>query len=330
MLPEFMQIVDVFREVQLPLLAVLLVLGAAGKTTRRATADGVAVLVPERLRRPTTVGTGMVEAVAAVGLIGLTGIWGEAARVLTAVMFAVAVVVLFLVRRRDPEAGCGCFGGLGRAPVGWRTFARAGLLSAVASTTIGVEPTGWQVVSAFTWVHAAVLGVELLVLAALSPELRGVLTRALHREPCALRRYPLRRAERRLRGSDVWRSLGPVMLKEEPEDVWRHGCRYFLRYDGLRYGQRVDVVYAVRLEGRPSTAVRASVVDRESEEVVATFGAVTGVELQGPPRKLPSPREAARRDAVRQDRRKTRRSLQKAQENPSGLPREDLDTGRPV
>src|SRR5699024_158149 len=109
-----------------------------------------------------------------------------------------------------------------------------------------------------------------------------------------------------------------------------HCRRYSRRYDGLRYGQRVDVVYAVRLEGRPSTAVRASVVDRESEEVMATFGAVTGVELQGPPRKLPSPREAARRDAVRQDRRKTRRSLQKAQENPSGLPREDLDTGRPV
>src|SRR5699024_5652140 len=209
-----MQIVDVFREVQLPLLAVLLVLGAAGKTTRRATADGVAVLVPERLRRPTTVGTGLVEAVAAVGLIGLTGIWGEAARVLTVGLFAVAVVVLFLVRRRDRDARCGCSGGLGRAPGGSGTLARAGLLSAVASTRSGAGPTGWQVVTAFTWVHAAVLGVELMVLPALSPELRGVLTRALHREPCALRRYPLRRAERRLRGSDVWRSLGPVMLKE--------------------------------------------------------------------------------------------------------------------
>lgn len=330
MLPEFTQIVDVFREVQLPLLAVLLVLGAAGKTTRQASAAGMAVLVPERLRRPATVGSGVLEAGAAVGLIGLTGVWGEAVRVFTAVMFAVSVVVLLLARRRDPEAGCGCFGGLSRTPIGWRTLTRAGFLSAVALTTIGIEPTGWQVVSTFTWTHAAVLGVELLVLAVLSPELRGVAARLLRREPCALRRHSLRRAEWRLRRNDVWRSLHSVMLKNEPEDVWRHGCRYFLRYDGLRYGQRVDVVYAVRLEGKKSTAVRASMVDRESGEVVATFGAVTPLVLQGPPRKLPRPREAARRDAARQDGRKARRSLQKAQENPSGVPREDLDTGRPV
>src|SRR5699024_12783947 len=103
-----------------------------------------------------------------------------------------------------------------------------------------------------------------------------------------------------------------------------------LRNAELRYVQRVHCVYAARRVDMPSSALRASVDDLDSDEVVATFCAVTRVELQCPPRKLPSPREAARRDAVRQDRRKTRRSLQKAQENPSGLPREDLDTGRPV
>lgn len=330
MLSEFAQIVEAFRGVQLPLLAVLLLLGAAGKTTRRAAATGTAVLVPERLRRPVTVGTGVLEAVAAVGLVGLSGVWGEAARVLATAMFAVAVIVLLLARRRDPEAGCGCFGGLSRAPIGWRTLTRAGLLSVLALTTIGLEPTGWQVVTAFTWTHAAILGVELMVLAALSPELRDVVARVPHREPCALRAYSAQRAEWRLRRSDVWRGLRPVMLKNEPEDVWRHGCRYFLRYDGLRYGQRVDVVYAVRIDGRRNTAVRASMVDRESGEVVATFGATTTLELQGPPRKLPRPREAARRDAARQEGRKARRSLQKAEESPSWPPKEDLGADRPV
>lgn len=330
MLPEFTQIVEAFREVQLPLLAVLLVLGAAAKFTPGAATNGTAVLVPERLRGPTTVGTGVVEACAAVGLVGLTGVWGEAARVLTAAMFAASVVALVLVRRRDPEAGCGCFGGLSREPIGGRTLTRAGLLSAVALTTIGLESTGWQVVAAFTWTHAAVLVVELLVLAALSPELRAAVARAVRREPCALWRHSLRRARRRLRRSDVWRAHRAVMLKDEPEDVWRHGCRYFLRYDGLRYGQRVDVVYAVRLDGKRRTAVRASVVDRASGEVVATFGAVTPLALQGPPRKLPRPREAARRDAARQDEQKARRSLQEAQENRSGVPKQDLDTGHPA
>ncbi|WP_150251049.1 MauE/DoxX family redox-associated membrane protein [Nocardiopsis deserti] len=311
MLPE---IVDAAREVQLPLLAVLLLVGAVAKTTRRAAATGLAVLVPERLRRASTVGTGLLEAALALGLLGLTGLLGEAVRALTAVVFAVSVVALVVIRRRDPEAGCGCFGGLSQAPIGWRTLARAGLLSAAALATLGLEPAGWEVVASPTPLHAGVLGAELLLLALVSPELRTAAARTLREEPCALREVPLRRTVRTLHRSNVWRVNEPVMLGSEPEDVWRQGCWRFLRYDGLRQGRRVDVVYAVRTGGRRGTAVRAALVDRESGAVVASFGAVTRIGLTGPPRRLLHPREAARRDAWRHDEARAELSLRTARE----------------
>ncbi|WP_444961775.1 MauE/DoxX family redox-associated membrane protein [Nocardiopsis sp. M1B1] len=311
MLPE---IVDAAREAQLPLLAVLLLVGAVAKTTRRAAATGLAVLAPERLRRASTVGTGLLEAALALGLLGLTGLLGETVRALTAAVFAVSVVVLVVIRRRDPEAGCGCFGGLSQAPIGWRTLTRAGLLSAAALTTLGLEPAGWEVVASPTPLHAGVLGAELLLLALLSPELRTAAAHTLHEEPCALREVSLRRTVRTLRGSDVWRVNEPVMLGSEPEDVWRQGCWRFLRYDGVRHGRRVDVVYAVRAGGRPGTAVRAALVDRESGAVVASFGAVTRIELIGPPRKLLHPGEASRRDAWRHDEARAELSLRAARE----------------
>ncbi|MFD6948952.1 methylamine utilization protein MauD [Nocardiopsis sp. TSRI0078] len=315
MLPE---IVEAAREVQLPLLAVLLLLGAVAKTARGAADTGLAVLVPERLRRPSTVGTGLVEAALAVGLLALGGLLGEVVRMLTAVVFAVSVVVLVLVRRRDPEAGCGCFGGLSRTPVGWRALTRAGLLSAAALATLGLEPAGWQAAASAGPLHAGVLGAELLLLVLLSPELRDVAARPFHREPCELREVSLRRTTRVLRRSEVWRINASVMTGTEPEDVWRQGCWRLLRYDGMRHGRRVDVVYAVRLGGRRDAAVRAVLVDRGSGAVVASFGAVTRTTLPGAPHKLPHPRRAARQDAGRYDADRAARTLRAARAHPAG------------
>lgn len=327
---ELIQIIGAFREVQLPLLAVLLFLGAAAKLVPGSPGGGLGVLLPERFRTPATAAVGLLEAVLAVGLVVYSGVLGETARALTAVLFAGSVVVLLLVRRRDPEAGCGCFGGLSREPVGRRTLTRAGLLAAAAVATLGLAPAGWQAAASFTWTHAAVLGVELLVLAALSPEVRGPAARYLRKEPCELRRHPVRRSRRRLFRSQVWRTNRHVLLTGKPEDQWRHGCWRFLRYDGMRYGRRVDVVFAVRSGGKRRTAVRAAVVDRESQDVVATYGAVSTRPLPGPPRKLPAPRRAAREEAAPSDDAKAERTLHEAVENRSGEPWKDLDTGRPV
>ncbi|MFL1430481.1 MULTISPECIES: MauE/DoxX family redox-associated membrane protein [unclassified Nocardiopsis] len=323
------EILQALREVQLPLLAVLLLFGALTKLGSRDTSTGLSVLLPARLRRPAALGTGLLEAALAAGLVLLSGTLGEAARLLTALLFAASVAVLLLVRRRDPEAGCGCFGGLSRAPIGWRTLTRAGLLSVAALLTLGLEPTAWQVVAGAGPVHAAVLGAELLLLALLSPELRETAARLRHREPCELREVSDRAISRRLRRSDVWRTNRPLLLDTEPLDVWRHGCHRFLRYDGMRHGTRVDVVFAVRIGGRRRTAVRATVVDRGSGTSVASFGAVSDRALQGPPRRLPGPRRAARLDARRRDEAREAASLGEAREHPSGRsdawPSEDLE-----
>lgn len=292
----FPEVLEAVREVQLPLLAALLLLGAAAKASPRAAGTGVAVLLPERLRRPVTLATCLLEAALAVALLTATGLLGEAARVLTALVFAVSVALLLVARRRDPEAGCGCFGGLSQAPIGWRTLTRASLLAVAAAATVGLATTGWEVASTPTPIHGAVLGVQLLLLALLSPELREAATRVATREPCALREVSERRTTRRLRRSEVWRTNARVMLRNEPEETWRHGCWRFLRYDGLRHGRRVDVVYAVRIGGPHQTGVRAALVDRESGTVIASYGAVTTLDLQGPPRRLPPPRQAAKRD----------------------------------
>ncbi|MDT0329887.1 MauE/DoxX family redox-associated membrane protein, partial [Nocardiopsis lambiniae] len=278
------EILEALREVQLPLLAVLLLFGALAKFTSRDASSGLSVLVPERLRRTSALGTGLAETALAAGLILLSGALGDAARLLTALVFAASIVVLLLVRRRDPEAGCGCFGGLSRAPIGWRTLARAGLLSVAALSTLGVEPNAWRVVLDIGPAHVAVLGVELLLLALLSPEPREMARRLRHREPCELREVSERSVLRRLRRSDMWRTNAPLLLDTEPMDTWRHGCRRFLRYDGLRHGRRVDVVYAVRVDGPRRTAVRSVVLDRENGRVIASFGAISSRELQGPPR----------------------------------------------
>ena len=323
------EILQALREVQLPLLSVLLLFGALTKLGSQDAASGLSVLLPERLRRPAVLGTGLLEAALAVGLVLVAGAPGEAVRALTALVFAVSVVVLLLVRRRDPEAGCGCFGGLSRAPIGWRTLARAGLLSVAALLTLGLGPTAWQAVSGAGPVHAAVLAVELLLLALVSPELRDTVARLGDREPCALREVSDRAVLRRLRRSDVWRSNKPMLLGTEPLDAWRHGCHRFLRYDGMRHGTRVDVVFAVRIGGPRRTAVRAAVVDRENGMPVASFGEVSDRPLQGPPRRLPGPRRAARIDERKRDRDREAASLDEAREHPSGRadawPAEDLE-----
>lgn len=275
----FPEVLGSLREVQLPLLAVLLFLGAVAKVIPGAESTGLAVLVPQGWRRPVTLATCVLEAVAAMALLTVTGPLGDVARILTALLFGVSVVVLTVVRRRDPEAGCGCFGGLSREPIGWRTLTRASLLAVAAAATVGLVPTGWAVVSAPTTIHGLVLGAELLLLAWLSPEPREMLTRASSTEPCALREVSSRRTLRRLRRSDAWRANAGVMLGGEPEDTWRHGCWRFLRYDGMSHGRPVDVVYAVRLDGPRRTGVRSVLVDRESGTVVA--GSDTALDLQG-------------------------------------------------
>ncbi|MBV2364342.1 methylamine utilization protein MauD [Streptomonospora sp. NEAU-YY374] len=265
---------EVIREVQLPLLAVLLLLGALAKSADRSRrGQGPAVLLPPRWRRPATLANGAAEGVLAVAVMVLPGLPGGLARGAVAALFAGAAVALVVLRRTAPDMGCGCFGSLSTTPVDWRSITRGALLAVAAGVTVGLPATGAGVVAAPTLGHGAVLVVEVALLAALSPELVELRKRALSGTPCEVREVPVSTALARLRASDVWRTNAGLVVADDPEDVWRQGCWSLAAFAGRRDGRDVDVVFAIPVEGR-RPAVRAAVTDRETGEVLARFGAV--------------------------------------------------------
>lgn len=254
--------VDTVRETQVLVLAAVLLLGALAKTVDR-TAQGPAVLLPPRFRRPFSLAHGVLEAVLAAALLAAAGPVADLARVVTAALFAVGLAALDQLRRRDPEMGCGCFGGLSTEPVGWRSMTRCGLFAVAAVAAVGVPGSGYAVLAGFTPWHGAVLAVEAAVLAALSPELKEVGTRLRTPVPCELREVSPRGPLRRLRRSAQWRQYRALLSSTGPNDVWRHGCWWFARFPGERSGRPVDVVFAVRVSARGERpAVRAVVAER--------------------------------------------------------------------
>ncbi|WP_017541009.1 MULTISPECIES: MauE/DoxX family redox-associated membrane protein [Nocardiopsis] len=268
-----MTLVEELIRIQPPVVALLLLLGAAAKAADRSGAGGPVRLLPGALQRPASAATALLEAVLGAVLLLTAGTAGTAAGWAAAVLFGGAAVLLAVVRRRDPQMGCGCFGGLSTEPVGWRTIARAAVLAAAASGAAVAGGGGLQVLLGLTGTQAALGAVELGVLVALSPELREAALRVLGREPCALRPVPVRRTLARLHTSDVWRANQVVVEGRGPVDVWRHGCWRLLRFSGHRNGRPVDAVFAVEVRGR-RPRVRAAVSDAETGVTLAVLGEV--------------------------------------------------------
>ena len=266
-----MGLLDLVREVQIPLLAVLLTGGCAAKAARMISArsvdagTGPTVLFPLRLRRPAVLAMCVSEFALAAGLL-LTangrggGDLTSSIRGATALLFGTAVGGLYLLRARRPDEGCGCFGALSDTPVTWRTMTRAGLLCAAALSTLYLQalrmPGSPGQAAAFLTVTAA----ELAALAALSPELGQVMVRLGHAEPCEVRRVPVARTLTALRSSTAWMRCGPYLSSAVPADVWREGCWRFLAFPGVVANRRVDVVFAIFLAGR-RPPVRVGVIE---------------------------------------------------------------------
>jgi hypothetical protein len=249
------------REVQIPLLAVLLIGGCAAKAGRVISArsvdagTGPTVLFPLRLRRTAVIAMCASELALGAGLLltarGLGGTEAASAiRWATALLFGTAVGALHVLRTRRPDVGCGCFGDLSDTPVTWRTMTRAALLCAAALSSIGVPPLRMPSSPGQAAVFLSVTAAELAVLAALSPELGQIMVRLGHAEPCEVRRVPVARTLAALRASAPWQRCSPYLLSATPADVWREGCWRFLTFPGVLANQRVDVVFAVFLMGR--------------------------------------------------------------------------------
>jgi hypothetical protein len=287
-------------EVQIPLLAVMLLAGCVTKVLQMvragsaADAIGPTALFPIYLRRPLAIVLCVAEGGLGIGLVVTAPEFGgrDAAngiRFGSCLLFLVATSALIELRQSRPDVGCGCFGDFSTAPVSGRTIARSALLAAAALATVGAGPiTPPQ--TAAGWVGLpAMLGAEVLLIGVLSPEVGEGLVRLGYSEPCELRNVSAARTLAVLRRSKYWRRYAGLITSEVPADVWRELC--------WRY-----IVYPARYEDRPTDLVFAVLLQRRRHAVhVALVDSSTGAPLEWPTGKqrsrtprwavLPGPRQ---------------------------------------
>ncbi|MFI6534772.1 MauE/DoxX family redox-associated membrane protein [Nonomuraea sp. NPDC050547] len=249
-------------ESQLPVLIVLLVLGTVAKLATVFTGGepgalsrlGPAVLVPDKLQAPALVCCAVGELVLVTGLVLTTHPlfrWG------TVLFFALSTYVLMELRRRRPDAGCGCFGEVSSAPVGRRSIGRTLVLTGMALVSVWAPVPGWVAFTNPSWF----LLVGVAVLAVLSPEIEEAVDRIRYRAPCEQRPAPQEsHTLARLRASGAWRAHRDGLVAAEPYDSWRELCWRFFAFQN-QAGD--DVVFAVYLSGR-RPAVRMAVVSTDS------------------------------------------------------------------
>src|ERR1700722_420192 len=269
------------RELQIPLLAALLLGGCAAKgwrvlRTRSLTAAMVPTgLLPLRWRRPVMMTMCATEFALGIALIatagkvgaGGAGLAATTVRAGTALFFLVAVGALNETRQRRPDAGCGCFRGFSETPIGGRTTPRAGVRCAAATVPIGLPPLRMPSSPATAELLLAALAFELSLIAFLSPEIGEILVRLGYSEPCELRRLPVGRTLTALHASAQWRRYAGQVSAAAPDDVWREGCWRFVVYSGSHRGRRVDIVFAIYLQAR-RPPVRVAVIDADTDEVL--------------------------------------------------------------
>ena len=267
------------REVQIPLLAALLIGGCAAKARRALSARsieagiGPTAVFPLRLHRPVAIALCAGELALGGGLLLTAGPLAagplsagpaaHAIRSATALLFGTAVGALHELRARQPDAGCGCFGDLSDTPVSWRVMTRSALLCAAAIAAIGVPPLHRPASAGQALTMLAVAATELVVIAILSPEVGEIMVRLGHSEPCEVRRVPVSRTLAALHGSAPWRHYQHHLLATDPIDVWREECWQYAAFPGTVDGRRVEVVFAVYLEPR-HPQVRAGIADPEA------------------------------------------------------------------
>lgn len=266
------------REVQIPLIAVLM-LGACSAKLLRALRTwsvdeglGPTALFPMRMRGPLAMVFCAVECGLGVGLILTAGRIGSGPpatfiRLGAGLMFLVATSALLELRAARPDIGCGCFGDFSTAPVSGRTLARSALLSAAAISTIGLAPISPLTPQSDPVRLLIIMMAELIVLAALSPELGEALIKLGYSEPCELRELPAGRSLAALRRSKQWRRHAGFITADVPTDIWRELCWRYVVFPA-RYGDRqAEVVFAVFLHHR-RPAIHTAMVDALTTEPI--------------------------------------------------------------
>ena len=271
-------------DAQVLLLAALLLAACTAKALRALRARsmdaglGPTVMFPLRMRRPAAAAMCAAEFTLAAGLLVTSGtlIPAPAAAVFrlgTGLLFLIAATALIQLRARRPDVGCGCFGDLSSKPVSVRAVARCALLTVTAAASLRTPPmrlTGAALVRDVRAVPPAAIAVfaaELILIAALSPEMDELIARLGYRAPCEARRVPPERTLSALRSSRAWRRHAHLLLGNDPVDMWREMCWRYAVFRGMSAGRVTDVVFAVYLRGwRP--VVLAAVTDADTGEVL--------------------------------------------------------------
>lgn len=287
---------QVLREVQIPVVAVLLLAGCAAKllqAVRTGSLDaglGPTALYPLSMRKPIAVTVCLAEALLGLGLLVTAGdtpatggsTTATIARLGAGVLFLVATSALIELRTVRPDVGCGCFGDFSTAPVSGRTIARSAFLAAAILSTIGLQAIKAPHTGRAGLELMAIVCAELLLIVSLSPEVGPGLIRLGYSEPCELREVPSGRSLAALRRSKQWRRYGVLVASDVPTDIWRELCWRYVVYPSNYAERPADLVFAVLLQyHRP--VVHVALVDSSTGLPLPWPASMRGASKQAPP-----------------------------------------------
>ena len=148
--------------VRLILAAVFAVAGIAKLMDRDAARQAVRAFdVPRPLVAPVAIILPLMElAVATALVITATAVAGASGALALLVVFLAGIMVT-MARGKQPD--CQCFGQIHRAPIGWKTLARNGVLAALAGLVVvagpGTSLSAWSSgLTGYQWLTVAVAG----------------------------------------------------------------------------------------------------------------------------------------------------------------------------
>ena len=257
------------QDVQPPIIAAILIGGCLAKLSRVLRSGsleaglGPTLLFPLRLRRPVamimcafemSLGLALLVTELPVGTHAGTPLFAPraatGARIAAAAFFLVAAAALGELRGRRPDLGCGCFGDFSTQPAGWRSLARALLLTGAALISIQAPALYLPPRGHGALLFLGIVGAELALIAALSPEIAEALVRLGYTDPCELRQLPADRTLAALRRSRLWRRHARAITTEMPIDMWRELCWRYVVFPCRQDGENAEVVFAVQLKRR--------------------------------------------------------------------------------
>ncbi|SHN15844.1 MauE/DoxX family redox-associated membrane protein [Actinacidiphila paucisporea] len=183
-----------------------------------------------------------------------------------------------------PESSCGC-SARAEGPIGARSFTRAGLVVAGGLAAAGGDAAWWSEVSRRPGGSALVLAAAAAMLLGLTADLDRVWLVPLRKArirvfghplpPASGERVPVAATVQLLENSLAWQTAMPVvrsaLLDHWDDEGWRV-LRYAGSYRDARGTHPVSVLFALdvtlTVDTAPNPAVRVSLIDEETEEVV--------------------------------------------------------------